>query len=191
MLVALLLLQVSLVSSPSPADVSPLPVLAAPPFVSIVTVVDTPRMVAIEYRDGYYTRLKIHKYASYATIPLFVIQYLSGRELFNHPGEDSWARSVHGPAAAGIAVLFGVNTVTGLWNLYEGRKDPNGRTRRIVHTVSMLAADAGFVWTGASAPDDDEGEGGSSSDADTHKAIAITSGSLALASYLMMFFWNE
>jgi hypothetical protein len=146
-------------------------------------------MVAIEYSDGYYTRLKIHKYASYATIPLFLLQYLSGRELFDNPGDDSWARSVHGPAAAGVAVLFGVNTVTGLWNLYEGRKDPNGRTRRMVHSIAMLAADAGFVWTGATAPDDDEG--GSSSDADTHRTIAITSGSVALASYLMMFIWND
>ncbi len=38
-------------------------------------VVDTERTVAIEYSDGYYTRATVHKYASYATLPLFVLQY--------------------------------------------------------------------------------------------------------------------
>jgi hypothetical protein len=151
--------------------------------------VDTPRTIAIEYSDLYYTRLTIHKYASYATIPLFVLQYVSGQELIRHPGEGSWARDVHGPAAAGIAVLFGVNTVTGLWNLYDSRKDPNGRTRRTVHSLLMLAADAGFVWAGALAPDDEEGAG--SSRANQHRTVAITSGSVALAGYLMMLIWKE
>lgn len=155
----------------------------------IQAVVDTPRTRAIEYSDWYYKRLTIHKYASYATIPLFILQYASGQSLINHPGEGTWARDVHGPVAASIAVLFGVNTVTGLWNLYDSRKDPNGRTRRNVHSLLMLAADAGFVWTGALAPDDDEG--GRSSGSSRHRTVAITSGSVALASYLMMLIWKD
>ncbi len=151
--------------------------------------VDTPRTIAIEDSDGYYKRLTIHRYASYATIPLFVLQYLSGQELIKNNSEGSWAKSVHGPVAVGVAALFGVNTVTGVWNLYVSRKDPNGRTRRTVHSLLMLVADAGFVWTGASAPDD-EGGGGSSA-ANRHKTIAITSGSIALASYLMMLIWKD
>jgi hypothetical protein len=154
-----------------------------------LAVVDTPRTRAIEYSDWYYKRLTIHKYASYATIPLFALQYASGQDLIKHGGEGSWGKGVHGATAASIAVLFGVNTVTGLWNLYDSRKDPNGRTRRTVHSLLMLAADAGFVWTGALAPDDDEG--GSSSGASRHKTVAITSGSIALASYLMMLIWKD
>lgn len=171
---------------PAPRPLSPEMVLG------IETPVDTPRTVAIEYSDWYYKRLTIHRYASYATIPLFILQYASGQNLMNHPGEGSWARDVHGPVAASIAVLFGVNTVTGVWNLYDSRKDPNGRTRRTVHSLLMLAADAGFVWTGAIAPGDDEGGGGGdSSQARRHRTVAITSGSVALASYLMMLIWKD
>jgi hypothetical protein len=187
----LLLFQLAAAPNAFPTFTPSLPSESAGPrsLAAVAAVVDTPRAVAIEYSDWYYKRLTIHKYASYATIPLFALQYFSGQELFKNPGEGSWARDVHGPAAAGIAVLFGVNTVTGLWNLYDSRKDPNGRTQRTVHSLLMLAADAGFVWTGALAPDDDEG--GGSSGAGSHRTVAITSGSVALASYLMMLIWKD
>ncbi|MEP7325412.1 MAG: hypothetical protein ABI836_05635 [Gemmatimonadota bacterium] len=159
------------------------PGLAVPP-----TAVDTPRTVAIEYGDGYYTRLTIHKYASYATLPLFALQYWSGQQLIKNNNQGA-ARSIHGPVAAGIYVLFGVNTVTGIWNLYASRKDPNGRARRTVHSLLMLLTDAGFVWTGALAPGHEEGS--SSARADKHRTVAITSGSIALAGYLMMLVWKE
>ena len=55
------------------------------------------------------------------------------------------------------AALFAVNTVTGVWNLSEGRKDPNHRTKRMVHGILMAVADAGFVATGVMTPDS-EGE---------------------------------
>src|SRR5690242_17274437 len=37
----------------------------------------------IEYSDAYYTRLMIHKYASYATVPLFVTEYFVGQSIIN------------------------------------------------------------------------------------------------------------
>jgi hypothetical protein len=141
-----------------------------------------PRPMAFEYSDGYRLRLKIHKYASFATLPLFVAQYAVGQKLYDGNASDS-LRSAHSALAASTAVLFGVNTVTGVWNLYEGRKDPNGRTRRTVHGILMLAADAGFVATGLLAPDD-EGEGGGS--ASTHRTVALTSMAVATVAYLMM-----
>lgn len=141
------------------------------------------RPVAFEYSDGYRTRLKIHKYASYATLPLFVAQYAVGQKLYNGNGSDS-TRSVHGALAASTAVLFGVNTVTGVWNLAEGRKDPSHRTKRMVHGVLMLVADAGFVATGMMAPDN-EGEGGGSS-ASSHRTVALASMGVATVAYLMM-----
>ncbi len=151
------------------------------------------RRRAVEYSDGYYTRLRIHRLASYLTVPLFAAQYLSGRALWNNPDGHGLARSVHGPLAAGVAGLFAVNTVTGVWNLWESRKDPNGRTRRWVHGLLMLAADAGFVAVGATAPDDDfEENGGSrrSSGPSTHRDLAIGSMGVALSSYLMMLVWK-
>jgi hypothetical protein len=155
----------------------------------------TKRPKAIQYSDLYYTRRRIHQLASYLTVPLFVAQYFSGRALWNHPDSDGLARDAHGPLAVSVAGLFAVNTVTGVWNLWDGRKDPNGRTRRWIHSLTMLAADAGFVVVGATAPDDDEGEGGGggghSSGARRHRNVAIASMSVALSSYLMMLIWKD
>jgi hypothetical protein len=148
---------------------------------------------AVEYSDLYYTRLRIHQLASYLTVPLFAAQYLSGRALWKNPDSDGLARDAHGPLAAAVAGLFAVNTVTGVWNLWESRKDPNGRTRRWVHGLLMIAADAGFVAVGATAPDDDfreNGGSGGSSGASTHRDLAIGSMAVALSSYLMMLVWK-
>jgi hypothetical protein len=148
-----------------------------------------PRPMAFEYSDGYRTRLKIHKYASFATLPLFVAQFAVGQKLYNGTGSDS-TRSAHGALAATTAVLFGVNTVTGVWNLSEGRKDPNHHTKRMVHGILMAVADAGFVATGLMTPEHHEGgefgfEGGGTS-ASTHRAVALTSMGIATVAYLMM-----
>jgi hypothetical protein len=163
------------------ASVSALPALdpqAAP----------APRAMAFEYSDGYRTRLKIHRYASFATLPLFVAQFAVGQKLYNFNGSES-TRSVHGALAATTAVLFGVNTVTGIWNLSEGRKDPNHRTKRMVHGILMAVADAGFVTTGVMTPDSEGGEfgfeGGGTSRS-THRTVALVSMGVATVAYLMM-----
>src|SRR5690242_10533530 len=104
---------------------------------------------AIEYGNFYAVRLTIHRYASYATLPLFVAEYALGRSLYNTPPDSvsHSVRSAHGLVAAGIEGLFGVNTVTGGWNLWDSRRDPAGRARRYVHAALMLASAAGFVAT--------------------------------------------
>lgn len=141
------------------------------------------RPQAVEYSDFYNTRRKIHMIASYATIPLFVGEYLAGEKLYDGNGSSS-AKSAHGAFTAGLAGLFAVNTVTGVWNLWDGRKDPNGRTRRLVHSLLMLGADAGFAAAAALAPDDDEGS--FTTDRSAHRNVAITSMGLAAASYVYM-----
>jgi hypothetical protein len=92
--------------------------------------------------------------------------------------------------AAGTAVLFAVNTVTGIWNLREGRQDPNHRTKRRIHGFLMMAADVGFVATGMLAPESEGGEGGggSSGNRSTHRTVALTSMGVATVGYLMMLF---
>lgn len=141
---------------------------------------ESQRPQAFEYSDVYNLRRKIHMVASYATIPIFAGQYLAGEKLLDD-ADNSTAKSAHGALTIGVAALFAVNTVTGVWNLWEARKDPNGRTRRLVHGLMMLAANAGFVATGAVAPDDDDSSGRS-----THRALAIGSMGMATATYVYM-----
>jgi hypothetical protein len=184
---------------PSPVDgTAPAPSLAASVAAAISespATVDSQapparRPVAFEYSEGYQTRLKIHKYASYATLPLFVAQFAVGQKLYNGNGSDG-TRTAHGVLAGGTAVLFGVNTVTGVWNLSEGRKDPNHRTKRMIHGILMAVADAGFVVTGLTAPES-EHEGGvfayesGGTSRSTHRTVALTSMGIATVAYLMM-----
>jgi hypothetical protein len=161
-----------------PLNLNPFITAAEPPAAAAEQ-----RPTAFEYSDFYNTRRKIHMIASYATIPLFVGEYLAGEKLYDGNG-SSTAKSAHGAFTAGLAGLFGLNTITGAWNLWDGRKDPNGRTRRIVHSILMLGADAGFAATASLAPDDDEG--GFTSDRSAHRNMAIASMSVAAASYVYM-----
>ena len=151
------------------------------------------RPKAIDYSPMYATRLRIHQIASFATLPLFVAEYFVGEDLLKNGRQASnFSRRAHGPLAGAIAGLFAVQTITGGWNMIEGWKDPNGRTRRTVHGLAMLLAGAGFVAVGATAPHIEE-EGGrpGRGNAGLHKGLAIGSMSLSLASYLMMYLWKD
>jgi hypothetical protein len=138
-----------------------------------------PRPVAFEYSEGYQKRRKIHVYASFAMLPLFVTQFALGNSLWDNSTEGK--KTAHAIVGSGIGVLFGLNTVTGVWNLWEGRKNPEGRARRLTHGLLMLGADAGFFATALLRPGDD-----GSGDRDTHRAVALTSMGVATASYLFM-----
>ena len=152
------------------------------------------RPKAFNYSNAYLLRQKIHKYASIATLPLFVSEAVVGQKLFDKTGSESESlRSAHTGLATGIGVLFGVNSVTGVWNLWEARKNPNGRGKRMLHGILMLAADAGFVATAALAPHDDDGEEGvvereGRGSASAHRAVAFSSLGVAAASYIYMLF---
>lgn len=193
---------IALMQAPQPAWDAPVAVVRVTPSFSpgsITTLrapirlrVDTPvvrRPRAIEYSDQYYTRLTIHRYGSYAMLPLFAAEYALGQNLLNDASPPSWMKPTHALVAGGIGVVFGVNTITGVWNLWEARQDPNGRTRRILHSVLMIASDAGFAAAAASAPDDDEGFG--DSDASLHRGLAIGSIALSTIGGGMMWFWKQ
>ena len=147
------------------------------------------RRRAVEHSDWYYRRLTIHKVASYATVPLFVTEYILGDKLYDGGGTSS-TKSAHQAVATGLGVLFGVNTVTGVWNLWDSRHDTPGRARRTTHALLMLASDAGFVATAALAPEGDDFDEGDSGDRKTHRNVAIGSMGVSLVSYLMMYFWK-
>jgi hypothetical protein len=175
-------------SPPAPAGPAPLR------FLADTQTQPARRPVPVEYSEGYKTRAKIHKITSFATLPLFVANYFVGQELYNNPGDESM-KGAHVGLVTGSAILFGVNTVTGAWNLWEGRKDPNHRTRRLTHGILMIAADIGFMATAALAPDSEEDDydrsPGSTDGRSTHRAVALTSMGIATVSYLIMLFGSH
>jgi len=146
------------------------------------------RAVAVEYSDAYNTRLKIHQVLSWTMLPLFALQYASGNQILQYGyAAPSWARTIHGPTATALAVVFGANTITGAWNLWDSRKDPSGRARRYIHSALMFIADAGFVYTGVLSS-----QAETSYDArQQHKNVAMFSMGVATASWLMMLLWKD
>lgn len=146
------------------------------------------RVVAFEYSEGYKTRAKLHKIASFATLPVFVANYFVGQDLYNNGGGSESESGVHGFLGATTGVLFGMNSVTGVWNLLEARKDPSHKTKRTIHGILMLAADAGFVATGMMTPDDDGTYDSYSSQRKTHRTVALTSMAIATVAYVIMLF---
>lgn len=153
--------------------------------------VDTvrPRPRAIEVSDAYALRLQIHHYASYAVVPLFVAQTVAGNQLYQSGSNDpQWAFTLHRIGAGGLATLFTVNTVTGVWNLWESRDAPQGRTLRLIHGGLMLASDAGFTYAGVKlGPEATR----SFEKRREHRRIALISMSGALLGYGAMLFGSH
>ena len=172
-------------TSPVPVATGGFSLVAPSPIASGVGATDDPAPQLVEYSDAYFTRLTIHRWASYLTLPLFAGQYVVGQKLMNGNGN---LRGVHGVLAAGVAGLFAVNTITGGLNLIEARKDPEGRNRRTLHSVLMLVADAGFVVTGMTAKEREDEFGGYHGPVtnNNHRNIALASMGTALVSYAIM-----
>jgi|SRR5689334_11766128 len=145
---------------------------------------------AIEYSDAYYTRLRIHQIASYTELPLFAAEWIVGQKLLNDERTGfppQGLKTAHTAIALGLGALFTINTITGGWNLWDSRQDPSGRTLRVVHSLAMLGADAGFAWAGAVGGDANETDEG----ANQHRAIAISSMALATAGTVMMWLFHD
>jgi len=78
----------------------------------------------IEYSDAYLTRLKIHRWASFLTLPLFASEYVVGQRLQNG----------HGPS--GRTRRNGDRTIDGPFT---------GRAHRNMAIVSMATSVAGYA----------------------------------------------
>lgn len=142
---------------------------------------------AVEFSEWYYRRLMIHRALSWAMIPLFVGSYVTGERLLDEGrAAPAWARRLHPAFAGGSAAVFGVNTVTGVWNLVEGWKVPEGRTTRLLHSVAMTVASAGFVYAGSLG--DEARENGRIRD--RHRTVALGSMGVSTVSWLFMLFRN-
>ncbi len=168
--------------------------LVAPAWRADTTLVERPdttrRRRSFEYSDGYGNRLEIHKIGSYVMLPLFLSEYLVGQKLLNEEAVGTAShglRGIHSALALGIGGVFGVNTITGVWNWWEGRKDPSDRTRRTLHSLIMLVSDVGFVWTAASA----HSARRTTTGAENHRRIAIASISVSAVGTVMMWLWKK
>jgi hypothetical protein len=155
------------------------------------TVPTRRRARAVEISDAYELRLTIHRYAAYSVIPLFIVQSVAGNQLYqaDKSGAErpSWAKSTHSLGAAAIGSVFTLETVTGLWNLWESRDNEVGRTRRFAHSALLLASDAGFTYAGIKLASDAKRD----SDArDRHRMISYYSMGAALAGYGLMYVGN-
>ncbi len=147
------------------------------------TVVKKKRIL-VEYSDWYGRRLAVHRTLSWAMIPLFAVSYWTGEKLYadGRINSPAYIRALHPYAATGASVVFGVNTVTGLWNLWDARHDPEGRTRRIIHSVLFMIADGGFAYAGSigkQARDDGDIR-------DRHRTIALSSMGVSYVGMMIM-----
>jgi len=160
-----------LIAAPLPAD----------------TVRRRPR--AIQVSEWYGRRLTIHRALSYATLPIFAAEYVAGERLFKQSAAaPTWAKTTHRAGATALAGIFTVNTVTGLWNLWDSRMVPNHRALRTAHALMMLTADAAFTYAGHTLADEAEG---SLQKRKLHRTIALSATGLTVANGLMMKLFNK
>lgn len=165
-----------------PASHTPAPVAEAPdPAPRLPSPLELGRMRQEDPSDGYYLRLKIHRWSSYAMLPLFAFQYAAGAELYKGSGGADWAEDWHGVGATAIASVFAVNVVTGVPNLIETWNEPRDRKRRLFHASAMLIAAAGFTATGILAEEAEDASGRS-----LHRSVALGSMGVATIGYLSM-----
>lgn len=148
-----------------------------------------PRRRSVEVSEWYNRRLTIHRYGSYAMYPLFALQAIAGNQVYqDQRGAPDWAKTGHRIGAAGLATVFTLNTVTGLWNLWESREVEQDRTRRTVHALLMLASDAGFTYAGVRLSEQAET---SADKRELHRTFAYGSMATALAGVSVMVLWKE
>ena len=197
---ALMVLQLATVMSLDAAP--PMPSVRAQAPLGISAIDDSVRKhgrpKAIEVSDSYALRLKIHRYGSYTMLPLFATQYVLGSKLLKqreniidgtrHEGVTHSLNRAHLYTALGVGTLFVSNTTTGLWNLYDNRKNPENRGIRTAHALTMLLADAGFVVTGRMGVN---GRSGSIQDVRRHHWVAVSSMGIATIGASMMWFLDH
>jgi hypothetical protein len=147
------------------------------------------RPKVVELSDWYYRRLTIHRWVAYGTLPVFAAQWAAGERLYDDSrAAPTWAKTTHRVGASLLAAGFTVNTVTGIWNLWEARSVPQGRALRTIHGISMLVADGLFTYAGVKLSDEAEQ---SADKRQLHRTIALSGMGLATVSGIAMKLWNK
>jgi hypothetical protein len=147
------------------------------------------RRKAVQISDWYGRRLTIHRDLAYASIPVFAAQWVAGNQIFQlGTAAPTWAKTTHRAGATALAGIFTVNTVTGLWNLWDSRSVPQNRALRTVHALSMLAADGAFTWAGATLSNQAEQ---SLDKRRLHRTVALSAIGVTAASGVAMKLFNK
>ena len=147
------------------------------------------RRRAIEVSDWYERRLRIHRYGSYVTYPLFALTAVAGTQLYDDPRNGApWAKNSMRYGATALATVFTSNTVTGLWNLWDSRNVSKGRTPRALHALLMLASDAGFSYAGSRLAEQAEN---SVDKRREHRTWAYGSMATALTGIAIIKYWSQ
>jgi hypothetical protein len=167
------------------------PAMDTEPAGPLVAPADTNRKrpKVVEVSEWYSRRLTIHRDVAYATIPVFAVQYAAGEQLFKKSSNaPTWAKTFHRVGATALAGMFTVNTVTGLWNLWDSRSVSQGRVLRTVHALAMLSADGAFTYAGAKLSNEAETSADKRS---LHRTIALSAMGVTIASGVAMKLWNH
>ena len=125
--------------------------------------------------------------ALYGTVFGAIFSGMVGQKLLNSTTRPGGLKAAHSLIAGAVGIVFATNTVTGVWNLWDARQDPKGRTRREIHSVLMLASDAGVLLTAISGSNAKH----SLANARTHRTIAISSIALSAVGTGMMWLWRN
>ncbi len=152
---------------------------------------DTDQQKLFEYSDAYGTRLTIHRWASYAMLPLFVAQFAAGEELRKNVPQRT-GLGARQPRATGGRDRRAVRGEHGNRRFEPARGEARPQRSALAH--SAQPADAGgrrrLALTAATVGESEhEGfgfrrEGGGN--ISTHRTLAITLMSAAVVSWLMM-----
>ena len=189
MMISLVLLIASAIQpGPLAVDTTRVPSVFAPAArVSQDTVRRRPR--SIEVSEWYHRRLVVHKVLAYSTIPVFTAQYIAGSKLYDQgSAAPSWVKPVHQAGASTLTGIFTVNTVTGLWNLWDSRKVSDHRWLRASHALMMIGADAAFAYTGIKLSDEAEN---SLVKRRQHRTVALSAMGLTIGSGVVMQIFNR
>jgi hypothetical protein len=150
------------------------------------------RARAIDVSEWYHRRLVVHKTLSYVILPVFAAEYVAGTKLYDAEASSTiapgWAKPVHQLGAGAVAGIFGVNTVTGLWNLWDSRHLEKHRWLRISHSAIMLGADAAFAYTGIKLASEAQN---SSEKRRQHREVALYATGVSIGSGVVMKIFNE
>lgn len=158
----------------------------------------TRRRRSVEVGEWYERRLVVHRWTAYAVPALFAYQYWVGDKMLDAYRENraapAWTNRAHRNGRTAIATAFGINAVTGLWNLWETRAQPEGRTARLLHAASMMGASAGFAVAGIKLADEIDRASSYESALDArerHRNVALGSMAVTLVSGIAMWAANR
>ncbi|MBW3629845.1 MAG: hypothetical protein KY464_11175, partial [Gemmatimonadetes bacterium] len=131
--------------------------------------------------EWYNRRLTIHRYAAWGAVAAFPVEIYTGWRLRSAGADPGWVRDTHRATVWVLGGTFAVNTVTGAWNWWDGRKEPEGRGWRAAHALVMVSADAAMFATARAGQARARGEGGK-----WHRELAFTTAGLTTIGHLMM-----